>query len=206
MTHSILLVAPKSSAPTSQILGQLCKHLPVVKIERGEELDRHGWMKTLMLVQLSDEDFTTQEELSITLGDDWEGFSIEFRVIQLSEDETPRSFSSTTPPVAAVTKLAISTNYGKPRIFSGDPSRAKDEDTFPVWLTQARALLEEVESEIPEVEKRRRIREALKTPALDLIEYLRRDSPKATAKDYLEVLEIAFGSTLSGGGSYTINS
>ncbi len=64
-----------------------------------------------------------------------------------------------------------------------------------MWSKQAPALAEEVD--VPETEKKQRIHEALRPPALDLID-LRHENPSASAADYLGALETAFGDILAG--------
>ena len=87
-------------------------------------------------------------------------------------------------------------------MFSGNLDQAKEEDPISLWMVQARALIEEAETGISEPEKRRRIQEALKAPALNIIEDLRREKPAVTARDYLSALDIVFGSTKSGEDLY----
>ena len=82
----------------------------------------------------------------------------------------------------------------KLRPFSGLKTPAKDEDNFDTWIELVQGQLEE-ESE--DSEKRRRLREALRPPAASIITDLRRERPQATASEYLDALELAFGSTES---------
>ncbi|KAJ8039616.1 Paraneoplastic antigen Ma1 [Holothuria leucospilota] len=53
-------------------------------------------------------------------------------------------------------------------------------------------------TQISEAEKRKRIREALRSPASRVITDLKQDLPGATARDYFAALEAAFGTTESG--------
>ena len=53
----------------------------------------------------------------------------------------------------------------------------------------------QLDEEEEESEKKKRIREALKTPAANIITDLRRENPQASAGDYIEALELAYGDT-----------
>ncbi|XP_033632151.1 paraneoplastic antigen Ma3-like [Asterias rubens] len=78
--------------------------------------------------------------------------------------------------------------------FSGSKQPARDEETFDLWVEIVHGQLEE---ESDEGEKRKRLREALRAPAANMITDYRRDNPQATAADYLTALELAFGDTQS---------
>ena len=82
----------------------------------------------------------------------------------------------------------------KLRPFSGAKVPSKDEDQFDVWIEVVTGQLEE---EADDAERRRRLREALRPPAANIITDLRSDQPQATAEEYLAALELAFGSTES---------
>ncbi|XP_038063193.1 paraneoplastic antigen Ma2-like [Patiria miniata] len=82
----------------------------------------------------------------------------------------------------------------KLRPFSGSKTPAKDEDVFDTWIELAKGQLDEEEND---QEKRKRIREALRPPAANIISDLRRDQQAATSEDYLGALELAFGGTES---------
>ncbi|KAJ8018417.1 Paraneoplastic antigen Ma1 [Holothuria leucospilota] len=58
--------------------------------------------------------------------------------------------------------------------------------------------MEEDWCRLSDPERKRRIREVLRTPASDVIFDLRQDKPPATSLDYLTALETAFGSAESG--------
>ncbi|KAG1955575.1 interleukin-1 receptor accessory protein-like 1-A [Pimephales promelas] len=65
------------------------------------------------------------------------------------------------------------------------------------WMDQARMIISECECS--EKEKRRRIVESLKGPALDIVRF---SSPEANALQYLEALESTFGTSESGEDLY----
>lgn len=94
--------------------------------------------------------------------------------------------------------LNIPATYRKLRPFSGSPS-AKDEDSFDIWVDQAEGQLEEWgAASIGEVEKRRRISEALRPPASSIVRDLHVYNAQATAQEYISALDAAFGTTESG--------
>ncbi|KAK2852183.1 hypothetical protein Q7C36_007384 [Tachysurus vachellii] len=74
------------------------------------------------------------------------------------------------------------------------------EESLENWIEQARIMAEECECSGKE--KRRRIMESLKGPALDIIKAVRFSTPAASASQYLEALENTFGSSESGEDFY----
>ncbi|RXN37556.1 paraneoplastic antigen Ma1-like protein [Labeo rohita] len=68
------------------------------------------------------------------------------------------------------------------------------------WIEQARLMI--TECECSEKEKRQRIVESLKGPALELIRAVRFSNPEASALQYLEAVESTFGSSDSGEDLY----
>ncbi|KAK7945433.1 hypothetical protein WMY93_001161 [Mugilogobius chulae] len=70
------------------------------------------------------------------------------------------------------------------------------EDNLDNWLEQAKFMSEEYE--YSDKEKRRRIVESLKGPALEIIQAVRLSNSEATHIDYLQALESTFGTSESG--------
>ena len=106
---------------------------------------------------------------------------------------------SMNPLTESLARLGLRSNYRKLRIFSGSPTAPRDEDPFDSWMEQAAGQLQEwTASGVEELEKRRRISEALRPPASGIVRDLEQDKPYPTAHDYLAALEMAFGSTDSG--------
>ncbi len=66
------------------------------------------------------------------------------------------------------------------------------EDQVEYWLEQARVMVEG--SDCPEREKRRRIMESLRGPALEIIRSLRFSNPEASSDEYISAIDKAFGS------------
>ncbi len=196
--HGLLLVGNESPISTNEMKEILIfEYFPIEYIERREEEDVDGCTKTVVLVQLPMPVQDATLPPSIKFGD---------HLFELVELTLPQAASSSRTSPARTTKAEeimqsiasislVGTNYRKLRVFSGDKSR-KDEDSFDVWSKQARALAKE--TNVPDTEKKRRIREALRPPALDIIEDLRRETPSASAADYLRALETAFGDILTG--------
>ncbi|XP_033100218.1 paraneoplastic antigen Ma1 homolog [Anneissia japonica] len=188
---------------TSRLFIKLCAALPV-EVKRRKEVDRHDLQKTFVLARLSVKtiDLTIPETIEVSEKSDL----IEFTPIIITANPQPGPSTSIAPSnqtlassqkeLLDVARLSIS--YRKLKVFSGSTVHGKDEDPYHVWKTQAKALIEEAETEVSQAEKRRRLREALRSPALEVIDDLRRENPSATAKDYLQALEVVYGSTLTG--------
>ncbi|XP_067266693.1 uncharacterized protein [Chanodichthys erythropterus] len=121
---------------------------------------------------------------------------------------SPHSSSSPESIIRAVgellektTKSSGETNaYRRLRIFSGTIPMPSGEESLENWIEQARLMTEECECS--EKEKRRRIMESVKGPALDIIKAVRLSSPEASASQYLEALENTFGTSESGEDLY----
>ncbi|XP_051573572.1 paraneoplastic antigen Ma1 homolog [Myxocyprinus asiaticus] len=89
-----------------------------------------------------------------------------------------------------------SSAYRHLRTLSGvSPTPAGDEN-LESWSEKARLMVEECDCSIKE--KRRKIVDSLKGPALELIQAVRLTNPNASPMDYIEALESAFGTTESG--------
>lgn len=90
--------------------------------------------------------------------------------------------------------------YRRLRTFSGIIPTPAGEESLENWIEQARLMADECECS--EKEKRRRIMESLKGPALDIIKAVRFSTPAASASQYLEALENTFGTSESGEDLY----
>ncbi|XP_040183683.1 paraneoplastic antigen Ma2 homolog [Rana temporaria] len=83
------------------------------------------------------------------------------------------------------------TRYRKLRAFSGRYPVPSSEDGFEEWMDQVTQALKEWG--IPENNKKQRIMESLRGPALEAIRNLKLSKDNCTAQDYLEVLQNVFG-------------
>lgn len=90
--------------------------------------------------------------------------------------------------------------YRRLRMFSGTIPTPSGEENLENWMEQARLMT--AECECSEREKRQRIMESLKGPALDIVKAVRFSSPEASASQYLEALENTFGTSESGEDLY----
>ena len=86
------------------------------------------------------------------------------------------------------------------RMFSGNIPTPAGEESLEHWLEQARLMIEECDCSGRE--KRKRIIESLKGPALEIIQAVRINDPDATPDFYIEALESAFGTPESGEDLY----
>ncbi|XP_062372262.1 retrovirus-related Pol polyprotein from transposon 412 isoform X1 [Sardina pilchardus] len=90
--------------------------------------------------------------------------------------------------------------YRRLRIFSGVTPTPAGEESMEYWLEQATVMVQE--SDLAEQEKRRRILECLRGPALEVVKSLRLSKPGASSEELLEALDSAFGSAESGEDLY----
>lgn len=100
--------------------------------------------------------------------------------------------------IRAVGELIVRTNkqpeshpYRRLRTFSGVIPTPAGKEALDIWLKQATLLVEE--GECSDKEKRRRILESLKGPALEIIQAVRLIQPDASSQDYIEAIETIFG-------------
>ncbi len=91
-------------------------------------------------------------------------------------------------------------SYRRHRLFSGLLPTPCGEEQFDNWLEQAQLMVEE--SECADKEKRRRLMESLKGPALEIVKSARVTDPEISAAKCLESLENAFGTAESGEDLY----
>lgn len=89
-----------------------------------------------------------------------------------------------------------SKSFRRLRISSGVIPTPPGEEQFDGWIEQAWLMIEE--SDLPDREKRLKIMESVKGPALEILEAVRFNSPDATPIEYLDVIECTFGSTETG--------
>lgn len=89
--------------------------------------------------------------------------------------------------------------YRRLRTFSGTVHTPQGEETLEGWINQARMMI--AECECSEREKRQRVVESLKGPALE-IKAVRFSNPEASVLQYIEALENTFGTSESGEDLY----
>uniref|UniRef100_A0A3B4U516 Uncharacterized protein n=1 Tax=Seriola dumerili TaxID=41447 RepID=A0A3B4U516_SERDU len=94
------------------------------------------------------------------------------------------------------TKQPDSHSYRRLRTFSGVSPTPAGEESLDIWLEQATHLVDE--GECSDKEKRRRILESLKGPALEIIQAVRMTQSDASPQDYIEAIESIFGTVESG--------
>ncbi|KAL7878188.1 hypothetical protein SRHO_G00048310 [Serrasalmus rhombeus] len=86
------------------------------------------------------------------------------------------------------------------RAFSGIIPTPAGEENLDYWLEQAQLMIDECDCS--DREKRKRIVESLKGPALEIAQAVRFNEPNASPEDYIEALETAFGTSESGEDLY----
>uniref|UniRef100_A0A8B9HIP3 PNMA family member 1 n=1 Tax=Astyanax mexicanus TaxID=7994 RepID=A0A8B9HIP3_ASTMX len=91
-------------------------------------------------------------------------------------------------------------SYRRLRTFSGVFPTPMGEEMLDPWLEQAYMMVEE--SECSEREKRRRILESVKGPALEIVKAVKYTDPDASPEAYLNAINSAFGTVESGEDLY----
>ena len=86
--------------------------------------------------------------------------------------------------------------YRRLHTFSGVTPTLPGEEQLETWVEQARLIIEECER--PEREKKMRLMESVKGPALEVLQAIRFNDPNPTANEYLDILENTFGTPESG--------
>lgn len=87
-------------------------------------------------------------------------------------------------------------NYRRLRTFSGVVPTPPGEEQLENWVEQARLMIEEYDR--PDKEKKMRIMESVKGPALEILQAVRFNNPDATAKEYIDVIENTFDTPETG--------
>ncbi|KAI5615219.1 hypothetical protein C0J50_8776 [Silurus asotus] len=91
-------------------------------------------------------------------------------------------------------------SYRRLRFFSGTLPTPAGEEQFDHWLEQARVMVEECDCSFKE--KKRRLMESLRGPALELVKAVRASNPDVSPEDCIEALEHAFGTAETGDDLY----
>ncbi|XP_076829819.1 paraneoplastic antigen Ma3 homolog [Brachyhypopomus gauderio] len=91
-------------------------------------------------------------------------------------------------------------SYRRLRMFSGTLPTPVGEEALEHWLEQARLMVEE--SDCSSKEKRRRIMECLRGPALAVVKAVRTAEADVTPAECLDAIESAFGAAESGEDLY----
>ncbi|XP_006900054.1 PREDICTED: paraneoplastic antigen-like protein 5-like [Elephantulus edwardii] len=107
-----------------------------------------------------------------------------------SEGREPEALGSGAAP--GLQPLKESMWYRKLSLFSGNAFLAPDEETFEVWIEQVTEMVQLWQ--VSEVEKRRRLLESLRGPALSIMRVLRANNDAITVEECLDALVQIFGS------------
>lgn len=87
-------------------------------------------------------------------------------------------------------------SYRRLRTFSGVAPTPAGEEQLDNWIEQARLMIEEYDR--PDREKKMRLMESVKGPALEILQAVRFNNPDATSADYIDVIENTFGTPETG--------
>ncbi|MGL5355544.1 MAG: hypothetical protein ACRDAQ_03175, partial [Cetobacterium sp.] len=129
---------------------------------------------------------------------------------ECQEPSSPNVLNASTPEsiiravgelLAKTTKISSdSSSFRRLRTFSGITPIPAGEDNLENWMEQAMLMVEE--SDRSEKEKKLRIVESLRGPALEIIQAVRFTNADASPREYLAAIESAFGSSESGEDLY----
>ncbi|XP_067293557.1 paraneoplastic antigen Ma1 homolog [Pseudorasbora parva] len=165
----------------------------------------NAWMITVVNEEneTNDPDSFT-EKLSRLLreeGKTWEDFQA-IQASKLTSGDSPESIIRAVGELLEKTARPIpeSSAYRRLRTLSGVSPTPVGEESLDSWSNQARLMIEECECS--NKEKRRRIVESLKGPALEIIQAVRMTNPNASPMEYIEALESVFGTAESGEDLY----
>ncbi|XP_034740281.1 zinc finger CCHC domain-containing protein 12-like [Etheostoma cragini] len=89
-----------------------------------------------------------------------------------------------------------SSSFRRLRTFSGVIPTPSGEEQLDNWIEQARLMIEECDR--PDREKRMKIMESVKGPALEILQAVCFNNPEATPHDYIDVIENTFGTPETG--------
>ena len=193
--HAVLLHTDRLQFSTQQIGLGVATMGGILNIMRRDKEEM-----TYVLCDHSRPVTSTRTTVTVTV----EGKQVTFQRVPVQLDETGEYTASERVCLAELKApakgdsfamaLAYSAHYRKLRYFSGVSAPPKDEVDFDTWTLHAEGQMEEW-GDIPDSESRRRLKESLRSPALEVIEDLLKDKKDVTAKDYLQALHVAFGST-----------
>ncbi|XP_062983830.1 paraneoplastic antigen Ma1 homolog [Elgaria multicarinata webbii] len=84
------------------------------------------------------------------------------------------------------------TPYRRLRIFSGRNPPGPGEEEYGAWIQHVKVMMQDWQ--VPEAEKRRRLTESLRGPALEVVHSLMTTDPRVDVQACLDALEYTFGS------------
>jgi len=87
-------------------------------------------------------------------------------------------------------------SYRRLRIFSGVTPTPAGEEPLDNWIEQARLMIDECDRS--DRDKRMKIMESVKGPALEILQAVRFNNPDATPIEYIDVIENTFGTPETG--------
>ncbi|XP_047391091.1 paraneoplastic antigen-like protein 5 [Sciurus carolinensis] len=105
------------------------------------------------------------------------------------EGMEPEDLDQVKPPV--LQPLRESMWYRKLKVFSGGALPGSGEESFEAWLEQVTEMMQMWQ--VSEVEKRRRLLESLRGPALSIMRVLRANNDSMTVEQCLDALRQIFG-------------
>ena len=149
------------------------------------------------------DDFTSKlKQLMDTEGKTFDDIQALLQGPPPQKEDSPASIIRAVGDLLAQTMRPTPDNnaFRRLRVYSGVVPTPAGEESHDNWLEQAKLMTEECDCS--DKEKRKRIVESLKGPALEIVQAVRFNDPEAGAEEYLDALENAFGTSETGEDLY----
>lgn len=132
------------------------------------------------------------------VADDWQASQTDLGPAATLQASTPEAIIRAVGDLLQNTSKPASDNssYRRLRTFSGVVPTPPGEEQLENWILQARLMIEEYDR--PDREKKIRIMESVKGPALEILQAVRFNNPEATPQEYIDVIENTFDTPETG--------
>ncbi|KAL3992407.1 methyl-CpG-binding domain protein 2 [Sarotherodon galilaeus] len=132
------------------------------------------------------------------VADDWQAPQTDLGPAATLQASTPEAIIRAVGDLLQNTSRPASdhSSYWRLRTFSGVIPTPPGEEQLENWILQARLMIEEYDR--PDREKKIRIMESVKGPALEILQAVRFNNPEATPQEYIDVIENTFDTPETG--------
>ncbi|XP_019210358.1 paraneoplastic antigen Ma1 homolog [Oreochromis niloticus] len=132
------------------------------------------------------------------VADDWQAPQTDLGRAATLQASTPEAIIRAVGDLLQNTSRPASdhSSYRRLRTFSGVIPTPPGEEQLENWILQARLMIEEYDR--PDREKKIRIMESVKGPALEILQAVRFNNPEATPQEYIDVIENTFDTPETG--------
>ncbi|CAI5676583.1 unnamed protein product [Oreochromis niloticus] len=132
------------------------------------------------------------------VADDWQAPQTDLGPAATLQASTPEAIIRAVGHLLQNTSRPASdhSSYRRLHTFSGVIPTPPGEEQLENWILQARLMIEEYDR--PDREKKIRIMESVKGPALEILQAVRFNNPEATPQEYIDVIENTFDTPETG--------